>query len=419
MNAMLPEHTSALSISEVTSQVKSLLEQEFPSIWVEGEISNLARPNSGHIYLTLKDAGSQLRSVMYRGVALRVRFDPRDGMEVLARGRISVYLPRGEYQFIIEELQPKGIGALELALRQLREKLLTKGYFDPRRKKPLPRFPRRVALVTSPTGAAVRDMLEMFDKRWPATEVIVCPVRVQGDGAAQEIASMLTLLNRLHREGNLKLDAIIVGRGGGSLEDLWAFNEEVVADAIFASTIPIISAVGHETDVTVSDSVADHRALTPTHGVTALTPDRNEWLASIRELRRRLDDSVARKIQLARQKLESLSDQRAFRLPLERLRDAERKLDELAERIQRSVRLRLEKAQANLGAIAGRLQSLSPLNVLSRGYTLTFEENSSTLLRKVSDLRVGDLIVTRLSEGTLLSRVTEIRPPEMEAPPSR
>jgi exodeoxyribonuclease VII large subunit len=417
MNAMLPEGTSVLSISDLTARVKGLLEEEFPSVWVEGEISNLARPNSGHIYLTLKDAGSQLRSVMYRGVAMRVRFEPRDGMEVLVRGRISVYAPRGEYQFIIEELQPKGIGALELALRQLREKLLTKGYFDPRRKKPLPRFPNRVALVTSPTGAAVRDMLEMFDKRWPATEVIVCPVRVQGEGAAQEIAAMLGLLNRLHAEGNLVLDAVIVGRGGGSLEDLWAFNEEVVADAIFASWIPVISAVGHETDVTISDSVADHRALTPTHGVTALTPDRTEWLASLRELRRRLEEAIVRRLQLARQKLDSLSEQRAFRLPLERFRDAERKLDDLFDRLRRSAGLRLERHQAQLASIASRLQSLSPLNILARGYTLTFEENSSTLLRKVSDLRVGDSIVTRLAEGTLLSRVTEIRPLDTEAPP--
>jgi exodeoxyribonuclease VII large subunit len=405
----LPEGIAPRSITEVTTQVKSLLEREFPSIWVEGEISNLARPNSGHLYLTLKDSGSQLKSVIYRGVALRVKFEPRDGMEVFARGRISVYTPRGEYQFIIEELQPKGIGALELALRQLREKLLTKGYFDPRRKKPLPQFPKRVALVTSPTGAAVRDMLEMFGRRWPLTEVIVCPVRVQGEEAAPEISAMLKLLNQLHLAGKTHLDAIIVGRGGGSLEDLWAFNEEMVADAIFASNIPIISAVGHETDVTISDSVADHRALTPTHGVTAVTPDRGEWLLTLQETRRRFGDLLTRKLQLARQRLTQLQQQRPFRLPLERLRDAERKLDDLQSRLLRAMQVRLERAKSDLALLAGRLQSLSPLNVLARGYTLTFEENSSTLLRKVTELKPDQLIATRFLDGVVLSRVTEIR----------
>ena len=285
----LPVGTKVLSVSEITSGIKTSLEEKYPSVWVAGEVSNISRPNSGHIYLTLKDATSQLGSVIYRGVSLRLKFEPRDGMEVLARGRISVYAPRGNYQLIIEELQPKGIGALELALRQLKEKLLVKGYFEPNRKKSLPRFPRSVALVTSPTGAAVRDMLEIFTKRWPMANLTVCPVRVQGEGSAQEIAAMIRMLNRLQQEGRIQLDAIICGRGGGSLEDLWAFNEEIVADAIFASQIPILSAVGHEIDVTIADLVADYRALTPSQAVTALTPDREELLAGFRDHRRPAD----------------------------------------------------------------------------------------------------------------------------------
>ena len=286
----LPVGTKVLSVSEITSGIKTSLEEKYPSVWVAGEVSNISRPNSGHIYLTLKDATSQLGSVIYRGVSLRLKFEPRDGMEVLARGRISVYAPRGNYQLIIEELQPKGIGALELALRQLKEKLLVKGYFEPNRKKSLPRFPRSVALVTSPTGAAVRDMLEIFTKRWPMANLTVCPVRVQGEGSAQEIAAMIRMLNRLQQEGRIQLDAIICGRGGGSLEDLWAFNEEIVADAIFASQIPILSAVGHEIDVTIADLVADYRALTPSQAVTALTPDREELLAGFRDHRRHIEE---------------------------------------------------------------------------------------------------------------------------------
>ena len=220
-------------------------------------MSNLARPSSGHLYLTLKDEDAPIKAVIYRGVALRMRFDLADGMRVIVRGRLTVYLPRGEYQLQVEEVQPKGIGPLELAFRQLKEKLFTRGFFDPDRKKKLPRIRRRIVLVTSPTGSAVRDMLEILSRRWPAAEVWVCPVKVQGDGAAQDIADAVRRLNRLHDSGAVAIDVLIVGRGGGSLEDLWAFNEEPVAQAIFASRIPVVSGVGHEDDLTIADLVAD------------------------------------------------------------------------------------------------------------------------------------------------------------------
>src|SRR5262245_1503870 len=253
MSATLPPTGMRVyTVGELTRAVKELLEDAHPCVWVEGEVSNLARPTSGHIYLTLKDEEAPLRAVVYRGVALRLRFDLRDGMKVLARGRLTVYVPRGEYQLLVEEVQPKGIGPLELAFRQLKEKLSVLGYFEPRRKKKLPHYPRRVALVTSPTGSAVRDMLEILGRRWPAAEVWVCPVRVQGEGAAQEIAAALRLLNRVgppEAPPGRRIDVVIVGRGGGSLEDLWPFNEEPVADALFASRIPVVSGVGHEDDL--------------------------------------------------------------------------------------------------------------------------------------------------------------------------
>ena len=260
-----------LSVSELTRQIKEVIEGGFPSVWVAGEVSNLSRPQSGHVYLTLKDSGATLKAVVYRGIALRMKFDLRDGLEVIARGRLSLYMPQGNYQLTVEELQPRGIGALELAFQQLREKLFTKGYFDPKRKRPLPRYPRRIVLVTSPTGAAVRDMVEILSRRWPVAELWVCPVPVQGEGAGLKIAEVIGRLNRVPG-----IDVLIVGRGGGSLEDLWAFNEECVARAIFTSQIPVVSAVGHETDVTIADLVADVRAATPSEAAERVAPNRAE-----------------------------------------------------------------------------------------------------------------------------------------------
>ena len=258
-----PDPADVLSVSALNRLAKTSLEMAFPSVWVSGEITKVTRAASGHAYLTLKDESAAINTTIWKSALSRIRFDFKLGMEVLARGKLSIYESRGEYQLNVDQLLPKGIGALDLAFQQLKERLEGKGYFDPRRKKPLPRFPRNIALVTSPTGAAIRDMLEILARRWPVAQVLVVPVRVQGEGAANEIASGIRQLNQLHAAGSIRIEAMIVGRGGGSIEDLWAFNEEVVADAIFASRIPIISAVGHEIDVTIADLVADHRALTP------------------------------------------------------------------------------------------------------------------------------------------------------------
>jgi exodeoxyribonuclease VII large subunit len=406
-----PVGVEILSVSQLTQQVKGLLEQDFASVWVAGEISNLARPASGHVYLSLKDAGATLRAVVYRGIALRLRFDPRDGQEVLARGRLTVYAPRGDYQLLIEELQPRGLGAAELALRQLKEKLLRLGYFDPKRKRPLPSFPREIALVTSATGAAVRDMLEILARRWPPARVVVRPVRVQGEGAAEEIAAAVRLLNRLNAQGDLAIEVIIVGRGGGSSEDLDAFNAELVAKAIFESRIPVVSAVGHEIDVTVADLVADRRALTPSEAATAVTPDRAELLAGLRDAAGRLEDGVRRHLDLAHRRLDDLAARRALQRPLDRLRDHERRLDDWSERLRRAVQLRQASAAQRVAALAAVLETLSPLNVLARGYSLTRTEAGGPLLRDAGKIRPGDRLLTTLARGQVVSRVEEVRGP--------
>jgi exodeoxyribonuclease VII large subunit len=408
-----PEDVTALSVTEVTSQVRTLLDKNFRSVWVAGEISNLKRHQaSGHIYLSLKDSAAVLGAVIWRSVAARFRFDPRDGMEVLACGRITLYPPQGKCQLEIEALHPKGMGALDLALRQLKEKLLVRGYFDPKRKKPLPKYPLRIALVTSPTGAAVRDMLEILTSRWPVAELIVCPVRVQGDGAAGEIAAAIALLNRLHHAGRLLLDAMIVGRGGGSLEDLWAFNEEIVAEAIFASKVPVVSAVGHEIDVTIADLVADYRAATPSHAAADLTPDHAQELMALLKLRGRLDDAVRHRIAVVRERLDGLAGRPALRRPLERVREQERRLDDLTARMQRAVDLKSARAAERLSALAGRLESLSPLNVLRRGYSLTRTEDQPGLVRDAAQLQVGERLRTTLARGQVISRIEEVRPGE-------
>lgn len=267
-----------LSVSELTEQLKELLEVAFPIVWVSGEISNFSRPQSGHCYFTLKDDRAQIRAVLWRGDASRVKFDLHDGLEVICQGGLDLYAPRGAYQLVIRQLQPKGMGALELALRRLREKLAAEGLFDPARKRPLPRFPRRIAIVTSPTGAAVRDFLEVLGRRWRGVDVLVVPARVQGDGAAQEVAQAIARVNRLAAP----VDTLVVARGGGSLEDLWTFNEEVVVRAIHASRIPVISAVGHEIDVTLSDLVADVRALTPSEAAELIAPGRGRGTPACR-----------------------------------------------------------------------------------------------------------------------------------------
>src|SRR5262249_17152949 len=335
----VPDGATVRTVSQVTEEVRKRLEQGFASLWVEGEISNLARPTSGHIYFTLKDASASLKAVLYRTQALRLPagFEPRDGVEVVAFGKVSVYAPRGEYQFMVDRLFPKGVGAAEIALRQLKDKLFRAGYFDPKRKKPLPRYPQCVCLIASATGAAVRDLIEILGQRWPATRVVVRPSRVQGESAADEVAAAIAQVNRWKAQRHIPVDVIIIGRGGGSVEDLWAFNQEIVAQAIFQSRIPIVSAIGHEVDVTVADLVADVRASTPSHAAELVVPDRIEMLDQIRGVSDRLYAAVQRRCEQGRRRLDELAQRRAMRQPLGRLRDLERRLDEWGGRLQRAI----------------------------------------------------------------------------------
>ncbi len=403
-------HTSStfpeqiLTVAELTEQIKDLLEAGFASVWVAGEISNLSRPQSGHCYLTLKDDTAQLRGVIWRTTAQRVRFDLHDGLEVICHGRIDLYAPRGTYQLVIDQVQPKGLGALELALRQLRERLAAEGLFDAARKRPLQRFPRRIAVVTSPTGAAVRDFLQVSVRRWRGVEVLIVPVRVQGDGAALEVAAAIALVNRL----TVPVDCLVVARGGGSLEDLWAFNEEVVVRAIHASRIPVVSAIGHEIDVTLSDLVADVRALTPSEAAELVVPAIEETVQRLRQYHSRLTAALSGRTKAARARIEALASRRVLRRPLDGVHDLARRVDELAVRAARAVRLAATHAQQRLEHIAARLESLSPLAVLGRGYSLTMRVGSREPLRDASRLSPGEPIVTRFAQGQAISRVETV-----------
>jgi exodeoxyribonuclease VII large subunit len=393
-----------LTVAQLTAQIKNALEGEFPSVWVSGEISNYSRPQSGHSYFTLKDDQAQIRAVMWRGTATRLKFDLADGLDVICHGHIDVYAPRGSYQLVIDQLQPKGIGALELALRKLREKLAAEGLFDPARKRPLPAFPRRLAFVTSPTGAAVRDFLEVLRRRWRGVDVMIIPARVQGDGAAQEIVAGIRLANRIMP----RPDVLVVGRGGGSLEDLWAFNEEPVVRAIAASKIPTVSAVGHEIDVTLSDLAADVRALTPSEAAERVVPASEEISGRMRSYQQRLRHAANRRVALLRAKFDGIANQRPFRRPFEVIHERSRRLDELSMHSNAAMRRMLRNYTGELATIAGKIESLSPLAVLARGYTITQDAKTRIAVRSAGQLRVGQAIVTRFVSGEATSKVEAI-----------
>lgn len=393
-----------LSVTALNFQIRAFLEGKFPSVWVGGEITGFKKFPSRHWHFTLKDANAQIRAICHFAANARIRFEPHDGMQVIARGKVSLFSQNGNYQLEVETLEPKGIGAAELALRQLKDKLRNKGYFNPNRKRPIQKFPRRIALVTSVKGAAIHDMLRQFSIRWPFCEVILRPCRVQGEGAAEEIAACIRMLSELERTRKLRFHAIIVGRGGGSAEDLNAFNEEVVADAIFHCSCAVISAVGHEADWTIADEVADARAATPTAAVSQFTPHQDEVGRMLIEYHARLRDGMARRLQYAKQCVDHYAARPALRRPLQRLRDLEQHLDETSERLNRAASQRIRKANDKLGALAARLESLSPLNILSRGYSLT-RTTDGKLLRDPGDVQPGDVIVTRVSKGEVTSRV--------------
>lgn len=408
-----PESVATLSVSELTAAIAGVLERSFGEVRVEGEISNLARPRSGHVYLTLKDDNSQLRAVIYRNVASRVPFKLEDGLAVVATGAVTVYKARGEYQLTISSLEPQGIGPLELAFRQRVAELRAEGLFEPGLKKRLPFCPRRVGFVTSATGAAVRDFLQVLKRRFPGTDVLVFPCRVQGSGAAEEIAGAIMMANA--HAAALGLEVLAVGRGGGSLEDLWAFNEEIVARAIFASRLPVVSCVGHEVDITIADLVADVRAATPSEAAELIVPSREDIAALLADRRDRLTAALRGRVERCRSRLAQLSASSALRRPLEGVERYRERLAVLRRHLNAGIQRQIDRSGAMLGQFAASLEGLSPLAVLRRGYSLTQTEQGE-LVRNSAGLSVGDRIVTRLEHGRVVSRVEQIEPSKKEGP---
>ena len=432
-----------LTVTELTREIKDILESRFSEIWIEGEISNLRIPPSGHVYFTLKDDSSQIRAVLFRMQSRSLRFLPEDGLLVVCRGRVSLYERRGEYQLYVEEMEPKGIGALQLAFLQLKEKLEKEGLFDPARKRTIPMVPRQIGIVTSPTGAVIRDILHIVHRRFENVSILLYPARVQGEGAAQEIVDGLEYFNEF-----TEVDVIILARGGGSLEDLCAFNEESVARAIYRSKIPVISAVGHETDYTISDFVADLRAPTPSAAAEMVVKDKRETRQILRHMQDRLesemrqilqghqadlfhfrkvltdprrrmerdlqrvDDLVNRSQRLTSwgiaRKIERFSNLRErlyLRSPLQSMRSLGMTLLEARRRIGQSLQHSFEIRRQRTQGIFARLESLSPLSILQRGYSITQKIPSMEILRDAGQVREGDRVEVRLFRGRIVCGV--------------
>jgi exodeoxyribonuclease VII large subunit len=446
---MMESEGSVLSVTQLTREIRSLLEEQIGTVWVEGEVSNLRRQASGHQYFTLKDEGAQLSCVMFRGVAQRVPVRLADGVAVRVQGEISVYEPRGSYQLVVRQLEAKGQGSLQARFEALKLRLHEEGLFDAQFKQPIPKFPLVVALVTSPTGAAVRDMLNVLGRRAPWVRVLVCPVRVQGQGAEQEIAQAIRRLNQAEALGLPVPETIVVGRGGGSLEDLWNFNEEVVARAIFESAIPVISAVGHEIDFTIADFVADLRAPTPSAAAELLAPDRKElerhfealsrrlqtraqtvierqgqvlqWMqrgALAHEPQRRLMEAAQRvdememllreavrgRVQAAKESLAGYEQTLARKHPVNQLSEIRHRVAMLQQRLEQGVKRRLERVEERVEAADASLRMLGPGSVLARGFSYTLNA-AGKVVTSAGEVAAGEVIRTHLADGVLQSRV--------------
>ncbi len=391
-----------MSVSDVTRHVKRLLEEDetLLDVRVRGEISNFKHHTSGHMYFTLKDAGSQLRCVMFRRDNAALRFKPEDGARVIARGHVSVYEPRGDYQLYVSEMSFDGVGALFEAFERLKKRLQEEGLFDVERKRPIPRFARCVGVVTSPTGAALRDIITIIRRRSPGTRIVVIPCLVQGIEAPPDIVRAIEWANRWD-----EIDVLIVGRGGGSLEDLWAFNDEVVARAVFASRIPIVSAVGHETDFTITDFVADLRAPTPSAAAELVTVDVREWRTAVDNFKERLRRALSRKVEIGQHALESLLRRRVMTHPQEHVDYRQQTVDDLRERAILAIRQIHRLRAARLQTAAAQLQALSPLAVLARGYSVFRDAQTKRVIATVTQAHVGQKAEVVLKDGTVGVRV--------------
>ena len=388
-------------VHEITQILQGILQSEpiLQDLWLEGEISNLGRPSSGHIYFTLKDNSSQIQCAIFRPAASRLRFPIQNGDAVLVNGRLTIYDARSQYQIIGERVVPAGVGELQLAFERLKEQLAAEGLFDRIHKKPLPEFPQKIGLITSATGAAIRDILRMLQKRYPAVEVLLFPTLVQGDEAAAEIVHAIKCLNRLSG-----IDLLIVGRGGGSIEDLWAFNEAVVARAIFASHIPIVSAVGHETDTTIADLVADHRAPTPSAAVENIVPDQEELHLQLAGIRSNLVRSITGRIDFIQAKLENIQSRIPATHRIDAINRLRQVIDQLDSRGQRAAGQQLNGKRRTWQVAATQLDALSPLATLARGYSICKDSRGKTVI-DASQVRPGEEVDVRLSRGRLACRV--------------
>ncbi len=436
------------TVSDLNRAARGLLEGGFPLLWVEGELSNLARPASGHLYFSLKDAQAQVRCALFKNRGQLLRFKPADGMKVLVRGRVSLYEPRGDFQFIAEHMEEAGHGALQRAFEELKAKLTAEGLFDPARKRPVPAVPRCIGVITSPSGAALRDILSVIRRRYPLTRVILYPVPVQGEGSGAKIAAMLATAS-----SRAECDVLILARGGGSLEDLWAFNEEAVARAIRASRIPVVSGVGHEIDFTIADFAADLRAPTPTGAAELVTPDQEEWehrlqqwgsrLARaerrlLQDLQQRVDWCAARLLQLhpgrvLRERAERLGElqgrlRNALRVqlqndrhrlanlaaalrehsPVQRVRQAAERLAGLQARLQGGTQLQLATIGRRLALAARALDTVSPLATLQRGYAIVSEAANGRVLSHATDLHAGQAVRGQLVDGSFLAEIKDV-----------
>jgi exodeoxyribonuclease VII large subunit len=393
------------TVTQINTQIQEMLEGYMPfhNVFIRGEISNYKLHTSGHHYMTLKDENSVISAVFFRHQAQKLRIRLKNGMRIIARGRIGVFPKSGQYQLYISDLMPDGVGDLHVAFEQCKRKLYEEGLFDPALKKELPLYPGTIALVTSPTGAAVRDMLRILKRRYPLAAVRIYPVLVQGEGAAESICEAINFINNENR-----VDLMIVGRGGGSLEDLWAFNEEIVARTIFASNIPVISAVGHEPDVTIADFAADVRAATPSNGAELAVPDQISVWQDLRQMQAGMTAAMQRRLQEQNNRLALCSSRLAGKNPARQLDEKRLQLDFLTEKLQHQMHKQLEQCKQRLGASLTKMEALNPLHVLARGYAIV-ENQKGQALRCAADVQIGENIWIRLQQGSLQAQITEIQ----------
>ena len=391
------------TVSELTKYIRMIVEESFPGIWVEGEISNFILHSSGHMYFSLRDKDATLKCAFFKYANQKLKFKPKDGMKVICHGSVSVYEARGDYQLIVEDVEPKGIGALQLQFQQLKEKLQKEGLFDEKYKIPIPFLPTRIGVVTSPTGAAIHDILNIARRRFANIEIIINPVKVQGVDAKDEIAAAIKQFNELKN-----VDAMIVGRGGGSLEDLWPFNEEVVARAIFASKIPVISAVGHEVDYTISDFVADLRAPTPSAAAELVIPRKEDLVNLINTALERLNNAMSGSLDILKEKLDGLKESYILRQPLNYVIQMQQRMDDLRKDMSVSIEHMIDMSGEKFSRIIGKLEALSPISILNRGYSITMKLPEGLIVKEAASLKLGDYVETKLGRGKFKSRVEEI-----------